>query len=256
MTDCASVVTVNGIDNLGGLIGGATNVAFAIENSYSAADIIATGNYVGGLIGTMQIAGSSVRDSYATGAVTSSGGSSVGGLVGVLAGSSVTSSYAINRVSGIKGQVGGIVGSANTSPVIAKCIAWNESISVTQNDAGRYSCAAVVGTMFPLGTATDCVRISGLTISGLYEETDASSAIYHMNGVFDQDNITKDSPLKNNIGVSVTNQKIEIPYKFPYHGKSASASESLSAVAERLGWNSDIGDFTNDTPVLKTIKTE
>jgi hypothetical protein len=77
-----------------------------------------------------------------------------------------------------------------------------------------------------------------------------------MNGVFDQDNITKDSPLKNNVGVSVTNQKIETPYKFPYHGKAASASESLSDVAERLGWSADLWDFTNDAPVLKTIKAE
>ena len=255
MTGCSSVVEVNGIDNLGGLVGGATNVAFAMENSYSAAEIMATGSYIGGLIGTMQITGSSIRDCYATGFVESTGGSAIGGLVGVMAGSSLTSSYATNSVSGIKGQVGGIAGCANTSPTLAKCIAWNSAISVTQNEAGRYSCAAVVGTMFPLGTATDCVRIPGLTISGLYEETNQSSEIYHMNGVFDQDNITPDSPLKNNIGVSVSNQKIEAPNKFPYHGKAAASNETLSDVAKRLGWDQNIWDCAGETPQLKNLSS-
>ena len=52
--------------------------------------------------------------------------------------------------------------------------------------------------------------------------------------------------LKNNIGVSVTNKKIESPY----HGKAAGSSETLSAVATRLGWDVAVWDLNGNEPKL------
>ena len=75
-----------------------------------------------------------------------------------------------------------------------------------------------------------------------------------MNGVFDQDNVTADAPLKNNIGISVTNKKIESPLKFPYHGKAAASGETLSDVAKRLGWDATVWDLSGNEPKLNTLK--
>ena len=264
-------------NNCGGLVGLMQVEGSSISNSYMEGDVtLASGGYAGGILGNM--ANSSISNCYATGNVSSTTGSLVGGLIGNMSGGSVSNCYATGNVSsanakiggligeqvggtckccyasgsvsGKLGQVGGVLGQGNTTPTIEKCVAWNSSISVTDNGQTRYSCAAVVGTMFPLGIAKDCVRIPGLTISGMYEETDQSSAIYHMNGVFDQDNITTDSPLKNNNGESVTSTKIGSPYKFPYHGKVAASDETLSDVAKRLGWDQTIWNCSGATPTL------
>lgn len=256
LKNCSAEITISGIDNLGGIVGGATNVAFHIENCAGVADIEGTGSYLGGVVGYIPVAGASIKNCCATGQLASSGGSYVGGIVGGIVGGSISNCYATNTLSGVKGQIGGIAGQANTSPSVSKCIAWNPSISVTLNDAGRYSCAAIVGVMYPLGIAADCVRKPGMTISGLYEEADPAKEIYKMNGVFDQDNITTDEPLKNNAGEPVSNEKIESPYKFPYHGKTAAADETISNVAVRIGWDTAVWDFTGDIPVLKSLKSE
>ena len=71
-----------------------------------------------------------------------------------------------------------------------------------------------------------------------------------MNGIFDQDDITAESPLKNNNGESVTSTKIGSPYKFPYHGKVAASDETLSDVAKRLGWDQTIWNCSGATPTL------
>lgn len=237
--------------NVGGLVGQMSDVA--VSNSYATGNVSSTNASVGGIVGSMSKG--TVSNCYATGDVSASANDSkVGGIVGNNTTGTVEYSYATGNISGVRSQVGGLIGLANTSPTVNKCIAWNASVSVTGNAAGRYSCATIVGTMFPLGIATDCVRIPGLTVSGLYEETDPSSAIYHMNGVFDQDNVTADAPLKNNIGISVTNKKIESPLKFPYHGKVAASDETLSDVATRLGWDATVWDLSGNEPKLNTLK--
>ena len=266
---------------VGGIVGRPLDSTMKVENCSSSCEINAKGNYIGGIAGSfsngivsrcfttgnISISGNSaggivgslskgtVSNCYATGNISAlTNDSKVGGLVGNNSAGTVEYSYATGNISGVRAQVGGLIGLANTSPTVNKCIAWNSSISVTGNAAGRYSCAAVVGTMFPLGIAKDCVRIPGLTVFGLYEETDPNSVIYHMNGVFDQDDVTAETPLKNNIGVSVTNKKIESPNKFPYHGKAAGSSETLSAVATRLGWDVAVWDLSGNEPKQNTLK--
>ena len=40
-------------------------------------------------------------------------------------------------------------------------------------------------------------------------------------------------------------------YAFGYHGKASAAGETLSQVAQRIGWSAEIWDFSGDTPKLK-----
>ena len=254
--NCSVGVAVNGSsDNVGGIMGANTNKAFDVENCCMLNDVSGKNN-VAGIVGSMTVSGSSVKNCYSSGVISAVSSSTglTGGIAANFAASTISCCYATGSVSGVRGQIGGIVGQANTTPTVEKCIAWNSSISVSGNAAGRYSCAAVVGVMFPLGNAEDCVRKSGFAISGLYEAAETETAIYDMNGIFDQDNVTADAPLKNNIGVSVTNNKIGSPYKFPYHGKEAGVSETLSDVATRLGWDATVWDLSGNEPKLNTLK--
>ena len=66
----------------------------------------------------------------------------------------------------------------------------------------------------------------------------------------DQPNASADSPLE--VG---TNKDGNCSYKyanaFPYHGKKANDSETLSQVAERIGWDKSVWDLSGDLPKLK-----
>ncbi|MDP1613549.1 MAG: YDG domain-containing protein, partial [Sulfuritalea sp.] len=90
---------------VGGLAGGTKNLT--LSGSYASGAVVGTGSYVGGLVGRLWY--SSLADSYATGNVQ--GGIDVGGLVGWLrdATSSVNNSYATGAVTGTT-NVGGLVG--------------------------------------------------------------------------------------------------------------------------------------------------
>jgi hypothetical protein len=74
---------------------------------------------VGGLVGKNEL-GSTVNDTYATGAVSDSGtgstGSNVGGLVGDTAGSSIVNSYATGAVQAAGATaIGGLIGTQATT---------------------------------------------------------------------------------------------------------------------------------------------
>ncbi|NBD25663.1 S-layer homology domain-containing protein [Paenibacillus glycinis] len=99
--------TVVGTYNAGGLIG--YNADGAISDSRAAASV--TGNSaIGGLIGHSSGADGAISGSYATGNVTgTSGGDSVGGLVGYKGGGSIYNSHASGKVNGKK-KAGGLIG--------------------------------------------------------------------------------------------------------------------------------------------------
>lgn len=218
---------------------------------------IEAGQNVGGLAGSMTKT-SSVNNCYSVGKIACGEASQrIGGIVGYSTGGTITNCYSTSDITGANGGIGGVIGIANgTTPnVVTGCIAWNGSVTATNNTAGYWSCAAVVGAFHPLQTAANCVRKSDTVFTGFYEETDASKAIYTMAGIFDQDDISATSPMKDNTGTSVTdvsvaNTQPHYP-KFPYHGKAAAAGESLSAVAKRLGWSADVWDLSGEKPVLK-----
>lgn len=86
-----------------------SQVIGTISNSYATGAVTSTGSNIGGLVGRSEL--SNIEDSYATGAVTGTGSSSarVGGLVGSNEGSTIADSYASGNVAGARG-VGGLVG--------------------------------------------------------------------------------------------------------------------------------------------------
>src|SRR5690606_33556494 len=85
--------------------------------------------HVGSLVGESSL--SSIDSSYATGAVTATGGNNAGGLVGLnVATSTIDNSYAVVEVTG-NNNTGGLVGANNISSHISNSYA---SGGVTGND--------------------------------------------------------------------------------------------------------------------------
>ncbi len=121
----SSTVNVNAIGSYatGGLVGWNTGGGI-IRNSYATGTVTSVGSYVGGLVGTND---ATIVDSYATGAV--SGSDEVGGLVGNHTAGSITRAYATGSVTG-NDQIGGLVGSVAAGATVDQTYATG---SVTGN---------------------------------------------------------------------------------------------------------------------------
>ena len=89
-------------DSIGGLIGTAGGT---IEKCYATGDVVSTGNTVGGLVG---YGNATIKECYATGSVK--GVSNVGGLVGHGYWSTLQNNYAIGNVKGTGSSIGGLIG--------------------------------------------------------------------------------------------------------------------------------------------------
>ena len=106
-------VTASNASPTGGLVG--FNLASTIRNSFANVAVSTTGNgAVGGLVGqTEGFHGDSgrVEESYATGSVSGGDGATVGGLVGESLGGVISDSYAMGSATGgANAFVGGLVG--------------------------------------------------------------------------------------------------------------------------------------------------
>ncbi|MDI4647960.1 S-layer homology domain-containing protein [Cohnella hashimotonis] len=112
----AGVVT--GARSVGGLVGLSDKTQ--VYNSSSAASV-GSGEGMGGLIGSAT--GTRVTRSYATGAVTSLGGSNVGGLIGASNGNDIQMNYATGDVTG--SVVGGLLGFSGEDKILHNYSAGN-----------------------------------------------------------------------------------------------------------------------------------
>jgi len=95
--------SVRGHSNVGSLIGYA-NTGAVLDSNRSSAAVTASGDNVGGLVGSATV---SISNSHASGNVT--GGSAAGGLVGLLQAGTVSGSSASGNVTGA-GIAGGLIG--------------------------------------------------------------------------------------------------------------------------------------------------
>lgn len=110
-----SSTLTNGI--FGGLVGDCAPCT--VTTSYATGTLSLTGSgvqNVGGLIGSLSFGGSSVANSYSTGAVYSPLGGDVGGLVGIMqAGAAATNCFSSGLVTASGANVGGFSGLFNAS---------------------------------------------------------------------------------------------------------------------------------------------
>ncbi len=236
---------------VGGMFG--TGREATITNSSADVVIVCTGQQNGGIIGVDAGLGVTINNCWTSGSITSSA-SVVGGIAGELlvANSSVTNCYSTMSLT-TQFYFAGIVGKANGSGVkgtkannasssmrqtIANCIAWNNALTSNCADANEhYSNGAIIGSTGQKNTLKNCWRKADIVFTDSPGNAAKGTDYVFVN----QEDANADTPLVWGTG----------SYSCGYHGKAAGASETLSQVAQRIGWSADIWDFSGDTPKLK-----
>lgn len=236
-------LTSTGAKNgVGGFAGIAQNLV--IEKCWVDATISNNANYAGGLIG-YEAAAIEIRNCWTSGSISAN--QRIGGIIAgaIKNNTAVKNCYSMMSLSASV-CMGGIVGhasldkwSASTSSpnnVIEKCIAWNPTIKTTQTPTeetkNQGSSGAIVGYGSINNYLTDCYRRPDMVFSEGWAQ----------NTPYDQANASPSSPLT---------EVLVGTYNFPYHGKAAAAGKTLSEVAQSLGWDAAIWDFSGALPTLK-----
>jgi hypothetical protein len=234
----------------GGMFG--TGREATITNSSADVVINCTGQQNGGIIGVDAGTGVTISNCWTSGSITSTA-SIIGGIAGdlICVNSSITNCFSTMNLTtqyyfgGIVGRANGNVkgskannGSSTMRATIANCIAWNNVLTSNCADANEhYSNGAVIGSTGQKNTLKNCWRKADITFTDC-----AGNAAKGTDYVFvDQEDADPDHPLVWGSGT----------YSCGYHGKAAGASETISQVAQRIGWNAEVWDFSGDTPKLK-----
>ena len=243
-------VTSSAGNNAGGMFGTARECTI----TRSSADVVVStkGQLVGGLFGADAGLGVMVRDCWTSGTIITES-SIAGGIVGdlVATGSSIINCYSTATVT-TQFIYGGIVGRAvagqksnknnctNQDPQnhIEYCIAWNDKLSsdFVPDTAEHYGSATIVGQTAFKNYLIGGVRKVDMDFSVCEANTAAGG--YEP---FDQEDADPEHPMTPGPG----------SYAFGYHGKASAPGETLSQVAQRIGWSAEIWDFSGETPKLK-----
>ena len=248
----------------GGAVGLAVNTV--LRRVSADVSVSATSRGIGGLVGIQRVRQEgtylTIEDCWSSGTI--SGTNQVGGIVGATQydpkGKAeeilISNCYSVASVKGNFG-VGGISGNAawcdtnaevvpgttKTCDIVKGCIAWNDKVEATATTISNYSSGAVVGYTNIYNTLENCYYKPGIVFSCPVGSDFSITPV-------DQPNASASSPLT--VG---TNKDEGCSYKyahaFPYHGKRAAASETLSQVAERIGWDKSVWDLSGDLPKLK-----
>ena len=223
ITRCSADVTLNSVgQQVGGLIGADAGLGVRIENCWTSGKVITTSSIAGGICGDIVATGSSIVNSYSTATVTTQ--FIFGGIVG----------------RAVAGQKSNLNNCTNQDPQnhFEYCIAWNDKLnSDFVPDANEhYGSAAVVGQTAFKNYLVGCVRKADLDFSVC--EANAAAGGYDP---YDQEDADPEHPMTPGAG----------NYAFGYHGKASAAGETLSQVAQRIGWSAEIWDFSGNTPKLK-----
>lgn len=245
---CMNDGAVSGTKNAVGGIIGYTEMEATIERCYSTGTITGGGRFVGGIAGGLKVANSSITNCWSGGSVSSTGDQEAGGILGsMMTGQRVSCCYSVAAVSSQR-VAGGIVARAcnNTwnysnkfSNTVEKCIAWNPSVTATtQGDVNTTGgSGVVVGFTSFYNTLRDCWRSPNL----VFTASDPSA-----NYAVDQPDCSPDNPF-----VMGTTPGTAGKYGCPYHGKVASATDTVTSLAKALGWDTSVWNLTGDYPTLK-----
>ena len=212
---CSTSATVTNVGNYAGGIMGFDDGTVTIENCYSAGSV-AGNQRIGGLVGGLIKAQSAIRNCYSTASLSAS--VCLGGILG---------HASLDKWTATTSEPGNVV---------EKCIAWNTSIRATGEQQDEYtdqgSSGAIVGYTSVKNYLTDCFRRADLDFAEKWKG----------NVLYDQENASPTTPLV---------ETVVQQYNYPYHGKAAAADASVSSVAQSLGWDAAVWDFSEDLPKLR-----
>lgn len=83
------------------------------------------------------------------------------------------------------------------------------------------------------------------TLKNCWRKPTATLTAKYCSEVYDQEDADATTPLVINAVPS------KYTYIYPYHGKAAEVSATATSLAQSLGWNADIWDFSGSEPKLK-----
>ena len=241
ITRCSSTADIYCCARVGGIMGYSNNsnqsgATITIENCWASGLVQVRsyestgGGYSGGIVGDIQ-KNVTIRNCYFTGSVK--GNFASGGIVG-------RASNALNTVAGAT-TAGGF------GDTVSGCICWAELITSQDNykrsTVKGFSDGAIVGFTNVYNTLSNCWRKNGLNF--LWYSTTHGGAEWDpvANALKDQNDADASTAL--------TDFPQGYEFDYPYNGKAAAASESLSDVAQRIGWSASIWDFSGDAPVIR-----
>lgn len=222
-------LTVSAGRSIGGILGGSDQKTSTsvTECAYLGGEINGLGR-AGGIVGFIEYS-VTVRNCYSAGTTRNATWS--GGIVGWHKGSgstkgNITNCYSSMKITTWGDGIGGIVGcydssstdrSDNNTGTISGCIAWNTGLSSSSDYSG-----CITGGAGKASSVSNCYRNPDMT-------TGFTAS--------DPDDITSTSEHAGK----------------PYHGKAAGEGETVSSIAQTLGWSSDIWDFSTELPILKNL---
>ena len=226
LEQCRSTGSVSGKQVVGGILGRASNSGLKMTDCFATGDVSGTSSYIGGAIGDLP-QNTVLTNCFATGAVK--GAYAVGGFSG--------------RAFGRQGSSSSP--STDVKTTVTGCIAWNPSVKTVtsggETPSNHYSGGTVIG-------------FSSLynTLSNNWRRPDIDFYFYQddkLNVPFDQEASGPGNALQFNY-----TDASALKWYCPYHGKAATAGETLSAVAQRIGYDSAVWDFSGNVPELKCFK--
>lgn len=236
-------VTATGSESqyAGGIAGGIGYTT--LEQSYSTATVSNTYRMTGGLSGEATSA-SIVRDCWNSGEISvGENGRLAGGIVGFASsGLTIENCYSTASIKapyvigGILGVAGWMTQDAGKNVSVSNCVAWNTAIECSKS-AQTISSGAVTGYMAADLPAKDCYRRSDMS----FTDTRAEWTLFDMENTSSTEEYALANPNTSN-------------GHYPYHGKAAASDATVSSLAQTLGWNSEIWDFSASLPVLKWTK--
>lgn len=243
-------------DYVAGIVGNiaATATDFLIEKCTYSGQIGQSKNrsIVAGIAAYVQAPGT-IKDCWTSGKIAGTN-HSIGGIAGTLlqgeiniinCGSDMSLSKCGHGLGGIVGRAENHKNSEQGQMVdcgnrIEGCIYWGTEISTSKSPGvdptANHSGAAIVGKTVEKNTLKNCWRRPDLVMA--YYGGD----LEQFNTPFDQEDVDANNPL-------VVNHTAK--YYLPYHGKAAAATETASAVANRIGWDQTVWDLSGAMPVLK-----
>lgn len=223
ISECFSEGTLKGAAAIGGLVGRSANVGLKMTDCGTTMDVNGSSSYVGGAIGDIPT-NTVIKNCWASGAVK--GSFSIGGFAG--------------RAFGRQGSSASLSTEVNTT--VEGCIAFNPSVRTITTDGesatNHYSGGAVIGCSSYPNTLKNCWRNPKMDFWFYSTES--------LNTLFDHEDSDPIHPLVQPAGVD--------KWFSPYHGKAAAEFETVSAIAVRIGYDSNVWDLTGDLPVLKVFK--
>ena len=222
ITRCSADVVIDAQGQMiGGLIGADAGLGVKIQDCWTAGSITTPSSIVGGICGDLVGKGSSIVNCYSTASITTQ--YLFGGIVG-------------RAVAGQKSNAANCTGQTPEN-IIEKCVAWNEFLKSSNGDTSEhYSSGTVIGATATHNYLVGCVRKADLPFTDC--PGNAALGTYLP---FDQEDASPDSPMVPGEGT----------YAYAYHGKASAAGETLSQVAQRLGWSAEVWDFSAALPKLK-----